>query len=342
MKFPNLIPPLPAFEDVAYPAIEPVPEGVHRPFWSVVIPTYNRPAYLEQTLRSVLEQDPGADEMQIEVIDNCSTIGDAEAIVRRLGGGRVAFYRQPQTVNPTVQGTTCIRRARGHWVHLMHDDDLVLPGFYTAYKEFIKQHAEVRMVFGSVVTIDENNEWNGIIMAPRTPFNGVVENSAQVMMQNNWVVAPSAVVAREAYEKVGGLHPDLTYLTDWELWTRLGMLAPVGYIRRPYLLYRAIHSGSESAKMVKNKKRTHDALTTIGLSVRRLPPAEQEAARREAYVYEARFSEHYRRESHATGQHALALNYALWAVRFHPTRANMQRLLTSALRVLRDKVLLRN
>ena len=38
-----------------------------------MIPTYNRTKYLEKTLRSILEQDPGENEMQIEVIDNCST-----------------------------------------------------------------------------------------------------------------------------------------------------------------------------------------------------------------------------------------------------------------------------
>ena len=32
--------------------------------------------------------------MQIEVIDNCSTIGDPEAVVREMGGGRIAFHRQ--------------------------------------------------------------------------------------------------------------------------------------------------------------------------------------------------------------------------------------------------------
>jgi len=43
----------------------------------------------------VLEQDPGPDEMQIEVIDNCSTSADIEAEVNKIGHNRVSFYRQP-------------------------------------------------------------------------------------------------------------------------------------------------------------------------------------------------------------------------------------------------------
>ena len=58
---------------VSPPSIAPVPEGVHRPKWSVMIPTFNCANYLRQTLESVLAQDPGPEQMQIEVVDDCST-----------------------------------------------------------------------------------------------------------------------------------------------------------------------------------------------------------------------------------------------------------------------------
>jgi cellulose synthase/poly-beta-1,6-N-acetylglucosamine synthase-like glycosyltransferase len=44
-----------------------------RPYWSVMIPTYNpRANYLEETLNKVLQQDPGPEQMQIEVVYDCS------------------------------------------------------------------------------------------------------------------------------------------------------------------------------------------------------------------------------------------------------------------------------
>ena len=53
--------------------ILPVPEGTPRPVWSVMIPTYNCAKYLRETLVSVLAQDPGPEQMQIEVVDDYST-----------------------------------------------------------------------------------------------------------------------------------------------------------------------------------------------------------------------------------------------------------------------------
>src|SRR6266513_6293985 len=88
-----------------------------RPFWSIMIPTYNpRPDYLEETLHSVLQQDPGPEQMQIEVIDDRSTDDVAAQTIRRVGGGRVSFHAKPQNRGLANTWNRCVERARGHWV----------------------------------------------------------------------------------------------------------------------------------------------------------------------------------------------------------------------------------
>ena len=65
------------------PAIGVLPVDDYRPLWSVMIPTYNpRADYLEETLWSVLKQDPGPDQMQIEVVDDCWAAHTASEVVR--------------------------------------------------------------------------------------------------------------------------------------------------------------------------------------------------------------------------------------------------------------------
>ncbi len=185
MRIPPLVPKIAVLEDVEYLAIDPVPEGTHRPFWSVMIPTYNRADYLERTLKSVLEQAPGPDEMQIEVVDNCSTKCDTEAIVKRLAGDRISFFRQPETVIPNLQGITCMRRSRGRWVHIQHDDDMVMPGFYDTYKRFIDEHTGVVLVYCRAIAVDENDEWKWIMStAPHQEHSGVVEVTRKQLLVN--------------------------------------------------------------------------------------------------------------------------------------------------------------
>src|SRR5689334_10657510 len=121
-----LLPKPPTLEELRAhtPNIAPLPNGVHRPFWSVMIPTYNSGEYLRETLESVLSQDLGEDDMQIEVIDGCSTEDDPEKITKELGQGRVAFYRLAKNQGPAHTFNVCIERSCGSWVHILHGDDI--------------------------------------------------------------------------------------------------------------------------------------------------------------------------------------------------------------------------
>jgi hypothetical protein len=145
------------------PPIAPVPAGTARPRWSVTIPTYNCADLLERTLASVLAQDPGADAMEIVVVDDCSTRDDPAAIAAAVGHGRVAFRRNPQNLGPTATFNACVGRARGRWVHLLHGDDMVLPGFYAECDRIVDAHPDVVMIIGPVVTIDPEDRWTAVI-----------------------------------------------------------------------------------------------------------------------------------------------------------------------------------
>jgi glycosyltransferase involved in cell wall biosynthesis len=109
-----------------------------------MIPIYNcREDYLRETLRSVLGQDPGVADMQIEVIDNDSTIGDPEAVIREMGSERIEYHRQPINVGIIENFNACINRARGQWVHILHGDDTVRSDFYSRARSGIAAHPEV-------------------------------------------------------------------------------------------------------------------------------------------------------------------------------------------------------
>ena len=108
-----------------------------------MIPTYNCAQYLRETLASVLARDPGPEQMQIEVVDDCSTKDDPEAVVREMGGGRVTFYRQPQNAGHVRNFETCLQRACGILVHQLHGDDFVRDGFYVRMAAAFRAHPEI-------------------------------------------------------------------------------------------------------------------------------------------------------------------------------------------------------
>lgn len=256
-------------ERIERPSIEPVDEGLHRPRWSVMIPTYNRTKYLLQTLTSVLEQDPGPDEMQIEVIDNCSTQTDIEAVVRKTSLNRVSFYRQPQNVGSVANFTTCIQRARGHLVHILHDDDLVLPSFYSRLQEGFDQEPTIGAAFCRYAHVDESNRQRYLPKLERsTP--GILSNWLERIAIRQLIEPPAIVVRRSVYEQLGGFHPELSHTVDWEMWKRIAAHYSVWYEPQTLAYYR-VHFASDTSEAIKSGKNIIDTRRAIEISRAYLP-----------------------------------------------------------------------
>jgi glycosyltransferase involved in cell wall biosynthesis len=181
-----------------------------------MIPTYNCAHYLESSLKSVLVQDVGPEDMQIEVVDDCSTKDDPEAVVKDIGGTRVSFFRQPKNYGNSANFISCIQRARGHWVHILHGDDMVLPGFYRRLREAFKTEPTIGAAFCRHIYIEEDDNWR--LLSPlerRTP--GILSHWLERIAVMSLIQPPSIVVKRQVYEELGGFHPELSVGEDWEM-----------------------------------------------------------------------------------------------------------------------------
>lgn len=217
--------------------ISSIPNGTPRPLWSVMIPNYNSANFLRQTLKSVLDQDLGSDVMQIEVVDDCSTKDNPKAVVEELGGGRVSFYQQPQNVGKSRNYKTCLNRARGHLIHILHGDDCILHGFYDKMQQAFDANLEIGAAFSRSVIMDEQGYWQSISPLLQTK-SGVLSNWLEQIIIGNRITTPSIVVRRETYEKLGGFDERLLFTEDWEMWVRIAAHYPVYYETKPLALYR--------------------------------------------------------------------------------------------------------
>jgi glycosyltransferase involved in cell wall biosynthesis len=200
------------------PSFAPVADGSVRPSWSVMIPTYNCAAYLREALKSVLAQAPSLATMQIEVVDDCSTRDDPETVVREVGRGRVGFFRQPQNIGATANFNTCIRRAQGRLVHILHGDDLVEPGFYGQVAALSTQYPSVALLATRSYMVDGLGKV--LTRSDRAPSLEQPSRDARCLLYSNPLRTPGVVVRRDFYEAFGGFHLGLSHTADWEMWAR--------------------------------------------------------------------------------------------------------------------------
>lgn len=116
-----------------------LPEGLGIKL-TVGIPTYNRREYLADSLRSVLMQlGPYKDVVEVLVSDNHSEL-PAEDIVKALSAEYdypVRYVYQPENIGMEPNFRYVIENARGEYIHVMSDDDIVMPFFYPTFMPYI-------------------------------------------------------------------------------------------------------------------------------------------------------------------------------------------------------------
>ena len=187
------------------PKILPLPSELKRPLWSVMIPAFNCSQYLPETIQSVLQQDMGKELMQIEVIDDCSTDANVEELVERIGIGRVKYYRQKQNIGSLRNFETSINRAKGKYIHLLHGDDRVKDGYYSAITKVFEKFPEAGAAFSS---------WDYIKSDGIVSRQSLLEANEPCVL-DNWLYKLAEIqrlqyvaitVKREVYEKLGSFY----------------------------------------------------------------------------------------------------------------------------------------
>lgn len=230
-----------------------------RPTWSVMIPTYNCARYLEKTLESVLAALPSS-EIEIVVVDDCSNADDPEEVVARAGKGRVRFSRNERNLGATGTFNRCLSLARGRFVHILHGDDAVQPGFYTRVESALQAAPDAGACACNVARIDEE----GRRIELGSPLTDALATSRSLFRRNT-LTAPAVVVRRDVIERVGGFRPDLVHSADWDLWKRISLVSRIIVLDEPLLLYR-VHKGQDTSRLVKTATNIRDAAHAIEVS----------------------------------------------------------------------------
>jgi GT2 family glycosyltransferase len=240
-----------------------------------MIPTYRPSEYLLDTLRGVLAQDPGPAHMQIGVVDDASPAGDVAALVRRADPhGRITVHCAAVNLGLGGNWNRSIELARGQLVHILHQDDLVRPGFYRTLGAALRSAPQAGMAFCRCDFIDAAGTHVGATHR-RSLRAGVMRDWLARISEATRVQCPGVVVRRTTYERLGGFRTDLHYAVDWEMWVRIAADGAVWYEPRVLATYRK-HAANATTRLEASEVTDGDMLAAIRIFSHHLPAARRE------------------------------------------------------------------
>lgn len=214
------------------------PGPLHEMKFSIVIPSFNQGAYLEECLEALLQQ--AGQDTELIVVDGGSQ--DQSVQVIRRHAERLSWWCSEPDQGQSDALCKGFHRARGEWLGWINSDDLLLPGALDVVRAFLGSHPEAEWVVGGGRMIDAGGKLVRAYPGPRRPLRAADLSP----WTETWFGQPGCFFRRSLYERAGDtIAPDLHYAMDLDLWLRLGQLAPLLPIPAELGAYR-LHDDSKT------------------------------------------------------------------------------------------------
>ena len=212
------------------------------PVISIATPSYNQGCFIEQTIRSVLNEN--YPRLEYVVQDGGST----DETTSILDAYRAWLHRcesrkdngQSHAINLGFAGTT------GEIMAYLNSDDLLLPGSLHTVAEYFENHPEVDVVYGHRIVIDEMGYEMGRWVMPH--------HDSAMLKWADYIPQETMFWRRRIWDKVGGIDDSFRFAMDWDLLLRF-QEAGAKFKRLPRFL---------GAFRVHNKSKTMNVVTSHG------------------------------------------------------------------------------
>ncbi|GAB5401396.1 MAG: glycosyltransferase family 2 protein [Aureisphaera sp.] len=222
------------------------------PRFSVVIPLFNKENYIQDTLKSVLNQT--FDDFEIIVINDCSTDSSFEK-AKEINDPRIQFLAHSENKGLSASRNTGIRAANGDYIAFLDADDLWKPSFLATIQQLITIYPnaslyatkyEVVLKSGRIITHDFSIQ--GI------QEHGIVTNFFAANLNQNFYYPSCLCVKKEVFENVGYYNEDIRFSEDVDFNIRAHAVYKMAYHSNPLVQYAFDSENQITQKGLGDKK----------------------------------------------------------------------------------------
>lgn len=213
---------------------------------TIAIPTYKRPKLLKETLDSAINQVNYSD-YDIIVVDNNPTRGcETEKLMLSYNNPRVSYYKNVENIEIIGNWNRLYTLAKGEYVVMLHDDDLLYPDFLEIMGSIIdKNNDKYDAFYPSFEILDMRK--NTEIPQRTQPSTYYLQDLKLIDFLWSNIVGPPVGLCykKDSFLKLGGFKPDFFAAPDYEFYVRhVYHFSACKVHGRPLCVYRIAENNS--------------------------------------------------------------------------------------------------
>lgn len=178
----------------------------NKPFFSIIIPTYNRASIIGNTLQSVLSQT--YPQYEIIIVDDGSTDNTYNVIHSFFSSDKILYFKIPNSERGYARNYGA-SKASGYWLVFFDSDDVMYPHHLKSAYDIIHQHPNLK-IFHMESDIKMQDKTIKHLTTP-----------AKIIYGNPFLIN-NLIIKKDFFENFK-FNEDRTIagLEDWELWLRI-------------------------------------------------------------------------------------------------------------------------
>lgn len=193
---------------------------------SIITPSFNQAAYLEQTINSVLNQE--YPHIEYIVVDGGSTDGSVEVIKKYAD--KLAWWVSEKDRGQAEAINKGFARATGDIVAWLNSDDYYLAGTVSAVVKVFEEHPEVALVYGNMLAVDGDGKTFNTLTYKQLTLEDLL--CFQIIGQ------PAVFMRRTALQAAGELDPVFHFMLDHHLWIRIAQRGQILHVDQTWAAAR--------------------------------------------------------------------------------------------------------
>lgn len=200
--------------------------------FSVITPNRNSGVYLEEAIKSVLDQRNSSVELEYIIVDGNSKDNSREIIERYSADlSRVIIEEDSGPANAINKG---LKIANGDILCWLNADDRYYPGALRRVAETMANHPTKALCFGHCPIINKNGDEIRIWITRFKELFFPISSHFTIQCLN-YISQPAMFFRRSAYEKAGPLREDLQCAWDYDFILRLWCHGSAVQLKNPPL-----------------------------------------------------------------------------------------------------------